>query len=272
MRIATWNINSLKARQDRAEEWIAYAEPDVLCFQETKLADSAFPAMVFGAMGYESVHYGNGRWNGVAILSRVGIEDVMTGFADGADDRAPTEDGTEGEPECRIVSATCGGVRVMSVYVPNGRVVGSIHYEAKLAWLGRLRAHLDKTVDPSGLAVVCGDFNVAPEDRDVYDITKFSDDTHVTPAERAALREVQDFGLEDAFRRCYPDEGKLFSWWDYRAGNFHKGFGMRIDLELATKPLADKASFALIDRNARKGGMTDKPPSDHAPLFVDYDV
>jgi exodeoxyribonuclease III len=258
MRIATWNVNSLKARLPRVEEWLEYAQPDVLCVQETKLADAAFPALTFQALGYDAAHHGNGRWNGVAILSRVGLDDPVAGFS--------------GEQEAEIVesrflSATCGDIRVSSVYVPNGRAVGTEHYEAKLAWLEQLRSHISETCDPRGKAVVCGDFNIAPDDRDVWDPTKAHGATHVSEPERKALDAIKEWGMVDSFREVY-DEGGLFSWWDYRAGDFHKGRGMRIDLVLATAPLADKVTFALIDRNARKG----KLPSDHAPLLVDFDV
>jgi exodeoxyribonuclease-3 len=257
MRIATWNVNSLKARQPRVEQWLEYAQPDVLCMQETKLADSAFPAMAFHALGYESAYCGQGQWNGVAILSRVGLDDVIAGFSDEHEDE---------RTEARLLWATCGGVRVGTVYVPNGRQVGSVHYEEKLAWLDRLRRHLESSADPATDLVVCGDFNVAPDDRDVWDPTKLHGGTHVSPAERDAVAAMQQWGLVDVFRRLYDDEG-LYSWWDYRAGDFHQGRGLRIDLVLATKGLADRASFALIDRFARKG----KLPSDHAPLLVDFD-
>src|ERR1051325_439094 len=163
MRIATWNVNSLKARLARVEEWLAYAKPDVLCLQETKLADGAFPAMAFGALGYDSVHHGDGRWNGVGILSRVGIDDVINGFCEGL----------EADQDTRLISATCGGVRISSVYVPNGRALDDPHYEYKLSWLDRLRQHLDATTDPTTPVAVLGDFNVAPEDRDVWDPAKF---------------------------------------------------------------------------------------------------
>lgn len=255
MRVATWNVNSLKIRLPRVEEWLEYAHPDVLCLQETKMADSAFPSMTFSAMGYESTHHGSGRWNGVAILSRVGLEDPMAGFGD-----ADTS-------EARIVSASCGGVRVSSVYVPNGRSVGSEHYQAKLAWLARLREHLDATCDPASPVAVCGDFNVAPEDRDVWDPASFEGATHVSAPERAALAHLEDWGLVDAFR-LLCDQDRLYSWWDYRAGDFHQHRGMRIDLVLVTKVLAERCSFALIDRFARKG----KLPSDHAPVLLDFSV
>jgi exodeoxyribonuclease-3 len=253
MRIATWNVNSLIARMPRVEEWIEYARPDVLCMQETKVADAAFPAMTFSALGYESASHGEGRWNGVAIVSRVGLEDVVPGFAQGADEQG-----------ARVVAATCGGVRYHSIYAPNGRAVASEHYEAKLAWLHELRTHLEQTSEPTGAVAVCGDFNVAPDDRDVWDPAALQGSTHVTEPERQALRDLEEWGLVDVFRLRY-DQDKLFTWWDYRAGNFHKHLGMRIDLVLLSQSLADKVSYALVDRNARKG----KLPSDHAPVIVD---
>lgn len=253
MRIATWNVNSLNARLARVEEWIAYAQPDVVCMQETKLADTAFPAMAFSALGYASAPHGDGRWNGVAIVSRVGLDDIEYGFGDGTDEQG-----------CRLVAATCGGVRVHSVYVPNGREVGSEFYEAKLAWLEELRASLERRCTPTDPVAVCGDFNIAPEDRDVYDPVALAGSTHITEPERQALAKIEGWGLVDAFRLLYP-QGDLFTWWDYRAGNFHKHLGMRIDLVLLSRALAESASYGLIDRNARKG----KQPSDHAPVFVD---
>jgi len=258
MRIATWNVNSLKVRLPKVEEWLAYARPDVLCIQETKLADSAFPALAFSAVGYESAHFGEGRWNGVAILSRVGLDDVAAGFSDRAEGEAV---------EARLLWATCGGVRVGSVYVPNGRMVGTEHYEAKLAWLERLRRGLETTADPTANLAICGDFNVAPEDRDVWDPTKLHGGTHVSPAEREAVAAMCRWGLVDVFRDRYQERG-VYSWWDYRAGDFHQGRGLRIDLVLATKAMAERATWALIDRQARKG----KLPSDHAPLLVDFDI
>jgi len=255
MRIATWNVNSLKARLPRVEEWIAYAQPDVLCLQETKLATGAFPAMAFESLGYEWTHHGDGRWNGVAILSRVGLDDVIAGFHEGAE----AED-----VESRLLSATCGGVRISSAYVPNGRAVGSEHYEAKLAWLDALRRHIETTCDPTKPLAVCGDFNVAPDDRDVWDPSRAHGGTHVSEPERQAIKHLEAWGLTDAFRHLHP-EPALFSWWDYRAGDFHKHRGMRIDLVLVSRPLVERLTFAIIDRNARKG----KLPSDHAPLIVD---
>jgi exodeoxyribonuclease-3 len=257
VRIATWNVNSLKARLERVEQWVAEVQPDVLCMQETKLADGAFPALAFEALGYESAHYGEGRWNGVAIISKVGLEQVVNGFADGADE----------DPEARLLWATCGGVRLASVYVPNGRALDNDHYQYKLSWLARLRHRLDAVADPTAPRVITGDFNIAPDDRDVYDVAEFEGATHVSGPERAALAELEQWGLVDVFRQHYDAPG-LYSWWDYRAGNFHKGKGMRIDLILATAQLASASTSVLIDRNARKG----KSPSDHAPVIADFTV
>jgi exodeoxyribonuclease-3 len=254
VRIATWNVNSLTARLPRVEEWIDYAQPDVLCLQETKQADAVFPHGAFAALGYETAHHGDGRWNGVAIVSRVGLEDISTGLGSPDDD-------VQGH---RLVAADCGGVRVLSVYVPNGRSLDSEQYPAKLAWLHRLRAFLDETSTPDRPVAVCGDFNVAPEDRDIWDPSKFVGMTHVSEPERQALADLESWGLVDVFRRLY-DDGGLFSWWDYRAGSFHKHQGMRIDLILVTEVLARTASYGLIDRNARKG----QKPSDHTPVLVD---
>lgn len=255
MRIATWNVNSLKARLPRVEEWLAYAEPDILCMQETKLSDATFPHMAFSALGYESVHHGSGQWNGVAILSKVGISDPVNGFCEGL----------EADPDTRLITATCGGVRVSSIYVPNGRAVDSDHFQYKLSWFERLRSHLEQSADPDTPVAVCGDYNVAPEDRDVWDPAKFTG-THVTKAERDAVKRLEDWGLVDAFRVLYPDTDRLYTYWDYRAGDFHNHRGMRIDLVLVSKALAERATWAIVDRNARKG----KLPSDHAPLVVDF--
>ena len=255
MRLVTWNVNSLNARQERVEEWLADCQPDVVCLQETKLSDSAFPAMAFAAMGYDAVHHGEGRWNGVAILSRVGLDDVVTGFADGAPDDA----------EARLVTATCGGLRVMSAYVPNGRALDHDHYQYKLGWLERLVGHLDAASDAGAAVALCGDFNIAPTDLDVWDPAALHGATHVSAPERAALQRLLDWGLIDVFRDRFPDTERLYSWWDYRAGNFHKGIGMRIDLVLGSASVAERVRWALIDRNARKG----KGPSDHAPVVVD---
>lgn len=256
--IATWNVNSLNARLARVEEWLGLVEPDVLCLQETKLANDAFPALTFSALGYDSVHHGEGQWNGVAILSRVGLDDAAVDFADGG---APDVD-------ARVVWATCAGVRIGSVYVPNGRELDHDHYKYKLSWLGRLRAHLDATCATEDLVAVLGDWNIAPEDRDVWDVKAFEGMTHVSGPEREALEDVKAWGLVDVFRELHPDEDGLFSYWDYKAGRFHKRQGMRIDYLLASKPLAERARFALVDRNARKG----EKPSDHAPVVVDFEL
>ena len=256
MRIATWNVNSLNARLPRVLEWLEGQQPDVLCIQETKLADEAFPTGAFADLGYDAAHHGDGRWNGVGIASRVGVDDPIRGLGSSEDDHG-----------CRIVAATCGGIRVHSVYVPNGRSLDSDHYTSKLAWLARLRSYLLETCDPTRDVAVCGDFNVAPEDRDVWDPAHFVDATHVSEPEREALRGIMDWGLQDVFRRHHT-EGGIFSWWDYRAGDFHEGRGMRIDLVLMTKGLADRSVSAEIDRNARKG----KKPSDHAPVLVELQM
>ncbi len=257
MRLVTWNVNSLKARLPRVEAWLAEVQPDVVCLQETKLADTAFPSLAFEGLGYASVHRGQGQWNGVAILSRVGIDEVVAGFADGG----PPDD------EARLITAMCGGVRVSSVYVPNGRSTDHEQYRYKLAWLDRLYGHVAATSSPDEPVAVCGDFNIAPADIDVYDPAKFVGATHVSDAERRALQRLLDWGMVDAFRQRYGDD-RLFSWWDYRAGDFHQGRGMRIDLVLVSRPLAGSITWALIDRNARKG----QQPSDHAPVVVDLDV
>jgi exodeoxyribonuclease III len=257
VRIATWNVNALTGdRMERVVPWLGIAQPDVLCLQETKSSDAAFPALEFHGLGYDSVHHGEGRWNGVAILSRVGLDDAVSGFADGE----PADD------EARLVTATCGGVRVSSVYVPNGRVVGSDHFAYKLRWLSRLRAHV--AAEGRSPVAVCGDFNVAPDDIDLWSVAAFEGSTHVTPEERAALGELEALGLRDVFRERYPGVEGLFSWWDYRAGNFPKHRGMRIDLLLLSDDIADRVTWALVDRNARKGSK----PSDHAPVFVDIDA
>jgi exodeoxyribonuclease-3 len=274
MRIATWNVNSLKARMERVEGWLTEKQPDVLMMQETKLADEFAPEMPFAMAGYHLVHHGEGRWNGVAIASRLGISDVVTNFGDGPVRRSPGADtiaeALEAEAseasadEARMISAICNGVRVVSIYAPNGRELGTPFYTAKLAWFDRLARWLREECDPSQPIVIGGDFNVAPEDADVYDMAFFGGATHVSEPERAALKTLRDWGLIDAYRLHHPEPGK-FSWWDYRAGNFHKGFGMRIDHMYVTKSVADRCTAAEIDRDARKGTL----PSDHAPVYID---
>ncbi len=272
MRIATWNVNSLKARLEKVEWWLERAQPDVLLMQETKLADADAPVLPFRMLGYELAHHGEGRWNGVAIASRVGVEEVVANFGDGPvrDSGAGAELAEEDfDPfdEARMLSAVCGGIRVVSVYAPNGRVVGSPFYEGKLRWFERLRRWLDETRDPAEPIVIGGDFNVAPADADVWSATEAHGGTHVSEPEREAVRRLQAWGLVDAYRALRPEPGR-FSWWDYRAGNFHKNLGMRIDLLLASGPVAGRVVWAEIDREARKG----KPvPSDHAPVVIDLD-
>jgi exodeoxyribonuclease III len=257
MRLATWNVNSLGARLPLVLEWAEANAPDVLCMQETKLADDAFPSADFAALGYEVAHFGDGRWNGVAVASRVGLESPACGLG--------SEEDAHG---CRMLAATCGGMRVHSVYVPNGRSLDSEHYRYKLAWLSRLHRYLEEHCDPDAPVAVCGDFNIAPDDADVWDPAQFLGMTHVSPPERRALADILDWGLEDVFRRFHPDGG-IFSWWDYRAGNFHKGFGMRIDLVLLTKQLAERCVAAEIDRTARKKSPAGNKPSDHTVVVVD---
>jgi exodeoxyribonuclease III len=257
MRLASWNVNSLSARLPYVIEWLKDHDTDVLCMQETKHADDSFPSAAFGDLGYEVAHYGNGRWNGVAIASRVGLDSPSRGFESDEDSQG-----------CRIVAATCGSARVHSVYVPNGRSLDSEQYQFKLEWLARLRTYLQETCDPSAGVAVCGDFNVAPTDADLWDPAAFVGQTHVSEPERRSLQDVIDWGLEDVFARFHPDGG-VFSWWDYRAGDFHNGRGMRIDLILLSRSLAERAVSASIDRNARKKSPAGNKPSDHAPVIVD---
>jgi exodeoxyribonuclease III len=258
VRIATWNVNSVKQRVPRLLPWLDERRPDVVCLQETKLADDAFDALLgeeLAGRGYEVAVHGEATWNGVAILSRAGLDDVVMGVAD-----AP------GFPhaESRAVSAICGDIRVVSVYVPNGRVPGSEHYEYKLAWLASLRQMVAAAGPES--TIVCGDMNIAPTDDDVFDPEAYVGQTHVTPPEREALSELQALGLHDVVRDRWPGE-RVFTYWDYRAGMFHQDLGMRIDLILAGGAVADRVRAAWVDRQARKGSG----PSDHAPVIVDLD-
>jgi exodeoxyribonuclease III len=257
VRVVTWNVNSVKQRVPRLLPWLDQRKPDVVCLQETKLADGAFEELLgeeLRGRGYEAAAHGEVQWNGVAILSRVGLTDVVMGVAGGPG--FP-------EQEARAVTATCGGVRITSVYVPNGRVPGSDHYEYKLAWLAALR---DVVQQGPEAAIVCGDMNIAPTDADVFDPEAYVGQTHVTGAERAALAELQGLGLRDVVRDRWPDR-RVFTYWDYRAGMFHQDLGMRIDLVLATEPVAKRVQAAWVDRQARKGSG----PSDHAPVIVDLD-
>ncbi|MGI8608322.1 MAG: exodeoxyribonuclease III [Candidatus Dormibacteria bacterium] len=257
MRVATWNVNSVKQRMPRLLPWLDQRQPDVLCLQETKLGDGAFVDLLgseLAGRGYAVALHGTAQWNGVAILSRVGLTDIVAGLP-----------GAPGFPhqEARAVSATCGGIRVHSVYVPNGRVPGSDHYQYKLEWLATL--HQVVRADPND-KMICGDMNIAPTDADVFDPAAYVGQTHVTPQEREALARLQTLGLRDIVRDRWPAE-RVFTYWDYRAGMFHKDLGMRIDLVLATAPVAGRVRAAWVDRYARKGAG----PSDHAPVVVDLD-
>jgi exodeoxyribonuclease III len=257
VRIATWNVNSAKQRLPRLLPWLDERQPDVVCLQETKLGNEALVALLgaeLAARRYELAVHGEAQWNGVAILSRVGLDDIVAGI-----------EGAPGfpHPEARAVSATCGGMRVYSVYVPNGRVPGSDHYAYKLAWLAALKSAAGSGPQP---AIVCGDFNIAPTDADVFDPAAYVGETHVTAPERAALASLQELGLHDVVREHWPSK-RVFTYWDYRAGMFHKDLGMRIDLVLATDAVAGRVKAAWVDRHARKGTL----PSDHAPVIVDLD-
>lgn len=259
MRLATWNVNSAKSRLPRLLPWLDERAPDVVCLQETKLSDDEFAATFAAELagrGYEVAHYGQGRWNGVALLSRVGLAEVTRGL--------PGEPTFADVTEARAISATCGGLRVTSVYVPNGRTPTDPHYEYKLAWLESLR-QLVETDEPER-AIVAGDMNIAPTDADVWDPALFTESTHVTPPERDALSALVAAGLHDVVRERWPEE-RIYTYWDYRAGNFHKDLGMRIDLVLAGAGPAGRVAAAWVDRQARKG----TGPSDHAPVIVDLD-
>ena len=262
MRLATWNVNSAKVRLPRLLDWLDQRRPDVVCLQETKLPEAEFDA-VFGAelaaRDYAYAHAGDGRWNGVAILSRVGLDDVAVGFPG-----QPGFPDPGGPAELRAIAASCAGVRVWSLYVPNGRTPDDPHFVYKLAWLKALAAVLP-AVDVAS-TVLTGDMNIAPTDADVWDPTLFGDSTHVTPEERAALAELEATGLTDVLRRRWPTE-RVFTYWDYRAGAFHQDLGMRIDLVLAGDAVTDRVRAVWVDRQARKGSG----PSDHAPVIVDLD-
>ncbi|MCC2593927.1 exodeoxyribonuclease III [Tessaracoccus sp. OS52] len=256
MRIATWNVNSAKQRMPRLLPWLEERRPDVVCLQETKLTDAAFFDLFSGPLtdlGYEVAHHGQGGFNGVALLSRVGLADVEANF--------PGQPDFEGKAEARALSAVCDGVRVYSLYVPNGREVASDHYGYKLEWLDALAA---ATASAGPDVALCGDMNIAPADADLFDPRAFVGHTHVTEPERQRLAAL---GLVDVVRARWPEHDRLFSYWDYRAGMFHQDLGMRIDLVLASQPVADRVAAAWVDRAARKG----KLPSDHAPVIVDLD-
>lgn len=253
MKLATWNVNSLTARWPRVESWLVANRPDIMLLQETKQTDAKFPFEQLRQLGYEAAHYGQGQWNGVAILSKVGLDDVTRGFGDS-------------DPEARIIGATCAGVRVYSCYVPNGRSLDDPHYSYKLKWLARL-SRLVAARDPAVPLLVGGDFNVAPSDLDCYDPSVFEGATHVSRAERDALRGLEAAGLVDLTRFLHPDDPS-FSWWDYRNGAFHRGWGLRIDLLFVDPVLLAKATASYVDRDARKG----EKPSDHAPVIAEFDL
>jgi exodeoxyribonuclease-3 len=251
MKVATWNVNSLNARWHRVEPWLREHSPDIVMLQETKQTDETFPFAELSSMGYDAAHYGQGRWNGVAILSKVGLRDVVRGFGD--------ED-----EEARVIAATCAGIRVHSCYVPNGRALDDPHYQYKLEWLARL-ARVAEQRDRRQFALFGGDFNVAPTDLDCYDPSVFEGATHVSEPEREAIRTLEAQGLVDVTRRLHPTE-PAFTWWDYRSGSFHRGWGLRIDLLFVDESLAQKATSSYVDREARKG----EKPSDHAPVLAEF--
>jgi len=254
MKVATWNVNSVRARSDRVLRWLEAHRPDVLCLQELKVQDSEFPFETLRAAGYEAAVHGQRTYNGVAILARTAPVEVERGFGDGGDDA-----------QARIVSARVAGIRVVSVYVPNGKEVGSERWSYKLEWLRRLRAWLERRCRPDEPLVLCGDFNVAPEARDVHDPAAWEPTVLFHPEARAALEGVRSWGLIDTLRLHRQEDG-LYSWWDYRMLAFPKNNGLRIDLVLASAPLARLCSAASIDRNERKGTL----PSDHAPVIAEF--
>jgi exodeoxyribonuclease III len=256
VKIVTWNINSIRARKERFLGWLADKQPDVLCLQETKLVDQEFPTAEIEKLGYSCAAFGQKTYNGVAIISKQPLADVQRGMDDGSDDT-----------QARLISARLGATRVVSCYIPNGAEVGSDKYTYKLAWLGRLRKYLERTARPDEMLVLAGDFNVAPRTLDVAYPEQWEPTVLFHPTVRAALAEVTSWGLVDVFADKFP-QGGVYSWWDYRQLSFPRGDGLRIDLLLATKPLAERCSKAYVDREARKG----KQPSDHAPVVAEFDL
>jgi exodeoxyribonuclease-3 len=255
MKLVTWNVNSVRARLERVVGFLRKASPDVACLQETKVVDGDFPVEPFRELGYHAAIHGQKTYNGVAILSREPATDVVRGMQDGDPDA-----------EARLLAATVAGVRVVDVYVPNGQEVGSPKYDFKLRWLARLRAFLDKSCRADQPLVVCGDFNVAPEDRDVWDAEKWRDQVLFSEPEKTALKKVQEFGLVDALREKNQEPG-VYTWWDYRMGAFHRGWGLRIDHFLMTPALAGRQRAVTVDRDERKG----QNPSDHAPVVAEFE-
>jgi exodeoxyribonuclease-3 len=254
MKIATWNVNSISRRKERLLAWLASSQPDVVCLQELKAVDGDFPAADLNAAGYRTACFGQRTYNGVAILAKDPITDVVRGFGDSTDD-----------VQARFIGATVGDVRVYSVYAPNGQTVGSPAYVYKLEWFARLRRWLEAHHSPADPVVLCGDFNVAPEPIDVHDPIAWEGQTLFSLPERDALKNVVAFGFTDTWRAKHPGEQK-FTWWDYRMLSFPKGKGLRIDHVFATAALAERALASEIDREMRKG----KEPSDHAPLWTDF--
>ncbi len=253
MKIVTWNVNSVRARQERLLSWLKAHQPDALCLQELKCVDTDFPTEAVRALGYHAALYGQKTYNGVAILSKAEPRDVVRGLADEVED-----------PQARVIAATVNGVRVVSVYAPNGQAVDSPAYVYKLEWYTRLRRYLDTRHKPEEPLILCGDWNVAPEPIDTYDPALWEGQTLFTLRERDALQRLCAFGLTDTFRKLHPDEQK-FSWWDYRMLAFPKNKGLRIDHLFATAPLVERLVKVEIDREERKG----KQPSDHAPVWVE---
>ena len=260
MRLATWNINSIRARLDRLTAWIARRDVDVLAIQETKIPDDKFPLAPFENLGYQVAHHGTNQWNGVAILSRVGLDDIRIGVP------GLPPFGDPAVAEARSVGAVCAGVRVWSLYVPNGRAIGDPHYDYKLEWLAALRDYGAKELaaDPRAQIALCGDFNIAPTDDDIWSVDYYRGSTHVTPPERQAFTSLTDAGFADVVRPYTPGPG-VYTYWDYTRLSFQKRRGMRIDFALASPALTARATGASIDREERKG----KLPSDHAPVIVE---
>jgi exodeoxyribonuclease III len=251
--VASWNVNSIRAREERLLKWLALRKPDVVCLQELKVEDDAFPYEKLRAAGYHSAVFAQRTYNGVAILARTEPQEVQKGMGDEVDDL-----------QARLISACVSGCRVLSAYVPNGAEVGTDKWTYKLDWLKRLRAWLDRACDPKEPLLLCGDFNVAPEARDVVEPQTWEKTVLFHPDARHALSRVTDFGLRDTLR-LHTQEGGLYSWWDYRMLAFPRNQGLRIDLILATEPAARACTGASIDRNERKG----KQPSDHAPVLAE---
>jgi exodeoxyribonuclease III len=262
MRIATWNVNSMLARLPKVLAWLADAAPDVVCLQELKCSVADFPVREVGDLGYEVAAHATGRWNGVAVLSKVGLDDVRRGLRDEPGYQAEGSLLPINEP--RAVAATCAGVRVWSVYVPNGRELGHPHYGYKLRWLDALGVTVAEELTPDRPLAVLGDFNIAPTDADVWDIAEFVNSTHVSQPERAALARLRDTGLVDVRPRALKYD-LPFTYWDYRSLCFPKNKGMRIDLVYGNAPFADAVVDSYVDREARKGTGA----SDHAPVVVD---